>query len=167
MAHAVRFAATFAVSWTSPDRRTGGNIEDRARRADAHDLRVAEPFRAGRGKQRVPAVDHFVRAPVTVATGGRGSVSRGLRRGRELATPQFVLQRFMEEKVPLEPRQRSGDELNPREQVSLRALKRLAEMHEEQHQGQHSKPRGAGDEEHKSTHTPTESKRRCAEALHF
>ena len=73
----------------------------------------------------------------------------------------------MEENVPLEHRQWSDDELNPREQVSLRALKRLAEMHDEQHQGQHSMPRGARDEEHKSTHTPTESKGRCVEALHF
>ena len=60
MAHAVRVAATFAVSWRSPDRRIGGNTEDRARGAGAHDHRVAEPFRAGRGKLRVPAVDHFV-----------------------------------------------------------------------------------------------------------
>ena len=80
------------MSWTSPHRRTRGNTEDRARRADVHDLWVAEPFRAGRGKQRVPAVEHFVRAPVTSATGVRGRVSWGLRPVRELAPPPLVLQ---------------------------------------------------------------------------
>ena len=167
MAYAVRVAATFAVSWRSPDRRTGGNTEDRGPRADAQDLRVSEPFRAGHGKLRAPAVDHFVRAPVIVATAVRARVSWGLRPGRELAPPPVVLQRFMEENVPFEHRQRSGDELNPREQVSLKALKRLAEMHDEELHGQHSKPRGAGDEEHKSTYTPSESKRRCTQALCF
>ena len=60
MAHAVRVAATFAVSWRSHARQTSGTTEDRARRADAHDHRVAEPFCAGRSKLRVPAVDHFL-----------------------------------------------------------------------------------------------------------
>ena len=117
MAYAARVAATFAVSWRSHARQTGGTTEDRARRADAHDLRVAEPFRAGRRKLRVPAVDHFMRVPVTVATVVRGRVSRGLRPGRDLPPPPVVLQRFLEQNVPLEHRQWSGDELNPRELV--------------------------------------------------
>ena len=139
MARAVHVATTFAVSWNSPDRRTGGNTKDRARQADSHDLRVAEPFCAGRCKLCVLAVGHFVRAPVTVATGVRGRVSRGLQPVRELAPPPVVLQRFMEENVPFDHRHRSGDELNPREQASLRALKRLAVMHDEQHQEQENK----------------------------
>ena len=64
-----------------------------------------------------------------------GRISQGLRPGRELAPPLVVLQRFMEQNVPFEHRQLSGDELKPREQVSLRALRRLAEMHDEEHQG--------------------------------
>ena len=95
MAYAARVAATFAVLWRSPDRQTGGNTEDRARRDDAHNLRVSEHFCAGRGKLRVPAVDHFMRAPITVATAVRERVSRGLRPGRELAPPPVVLQRFL------------------------------------------------------------------------
>ena len=47
------------MPWTLPNRGTGGNTEDRAPRADAHDLRVAEPFRAGRRKLRMPAVELF------------------------------------------------------------------------------------------------------------
>ena len=78
MAYAARVAATFAVSWWSRDRQTCGNADDRARRDDGHDLRVAEPFRAGRGKLRVPAVDHFMRALITVATAIREHVSRGV-----------------------------------------------------------------------------------------
>ena len=63
------------------------------------------------------AAEHFVRSPVTVATGVRGRVSRGLRPERELAPPPVVLQRLLEENAPLEHRQWRGDELNPREQV--------------------------------------------------
>ena len=58
--HVVRVVATFAVSWRSRDDRTGSNIEDHARRADAHDLRAAEPFCTGRGKLRMLAVGYFV-----------------------------------------------------------------------------------------------------------
>ena len=78
MAYAARVAATFAVSWRLRDRQTCGNTEDHARRDDGHALRVAEPFRAGRGKLRVPAVDHFMRALITVATAIRERVSRGV-----------------------------------------------------------------------------------------
>ena len=81
MAYAARVAVTFAVSWRSPDHQTGGNTENRARRDDAHDLRVAEPFCAGRGKLRVLAVDHFMRTPIIVAMAVRECVSRGLRPG--------------------------------------------------------------------------------------
>ena len=84
MAYAVRVAATFAVSWMSPDRRTGLSTEDCAPRADAHDLRVSRTFRAGRGKLRVLAVDHFVLAPITMATAVHRRVSGGCNLGENL-----------------------------------------------------------------------------------